>query len=294
MVSAASENPIPQDELLAPYYHIVLSPHYDDMALSIGATMARIASAGREVLDLIVFGTDPAGIPLHDFARHHHDAWGVSASEAIASRRREEEAAVAILGATFGNLPFHDAIYRGDHYTSDEALFGAPAIAESDLPQAIATAAAAVARSMAGPEHRPDDRRVRFYAPLAIGHHVDHQLVFQAAITLSVLGYVVWMYEDLPYSMIGSNRMDRLAEIEASRIAVEPAAAVPVDTSWTRKMEAVFAYPSQLETVFSNYAGVAATPTAIGQALSAYHAQIGGGDRVERFWRFGKTPGTGS
>ena len=288
MNSAPTPSPAQGTDLLLPRFHIVLSPHYDDLALSIGATMATVAAAGREVLDLIVFGTDPAGIALHGFARHHHEAWGVSASEAIATRRREEAAAVSVLGASSGNLPFHDAIYRGDYYTSDEALFGTPSGAESDLPQAIALAATEAATALAGPDHRPDDASVRFYAPLAIGHHVDHQLVFQAGLILSVKGYVVWLYEDLPYAMIGSNRADRLAEIATSGLVVElePVAAIPADPGWRQKLDAVLAYPSQLETVFTNYAGVDASAAAIDKALSAYHQEIGNGQRAERFWRF--------
>jgi LmbE family N-acetylglucosaminyl deacetylase len=276
----------PGAELLSARFHIVLSPHYDDMALSIGATMATVADAGREVLDLIVFGTDPAGVPLTEFARHHHEAWGVSASEAIAARKREEATAVAILGTTTGNLPFHDAIYRGDSYTSDEVLFGAPAGAEASLPGAIADAAVMVARSLAGPAHRPDDGLVRFYAPIGIGRHVDHQLVFRAAKILARTGYDVWLFEDLPYAMIGSNLSARLSEVVADGSDVRLAAAVDALPGWSRKIRAVLAYPSQLETVFSNYAGVEATGSAIDEALVAYHVGIGKGERVERFWRF--------
>ena len=285
MNSAPTRVPTQATDLLAPRFHIVLSPHYDDLALSIGATMATLAAAGREVLDLIVFGTEPVGIALHAFARHHHEAWGVSASEAIATRRREEAAAVSILGASTGNLPFHDAIYRGDYYTSDEALFGTPSEAESGLPQAIALAAAEVATALAGPDHRPDNANARFYAPLAIGRHVDHLLAFQAGRLLGDLGYVVWFYEDLPYAMIGDNLADRLAEITRSGLTVEPVADVPADPGWQRKLDAVLAYPSQLETVFTNYAGVDASAAAIDAALSGYHREIGNGQRAERFWR---------
>ena len=275
-------------ELLAPRLHIVLSPHYDDLALSIGATMARVAASGRDVLDLIVFGTDPTGLPLHDFARHHHDAWGVTASAAIAARKREEATAVAILGATSGNLPFHDAIYRDTFYTSEESLFGVPAAAESGLPLSIADEAATVARSMAGAGHEPSDGSVRFYAPLAVGHHVDHQLAFQAGRTLAALGYVVWFYEDLPYALIGSNLPDRLAEIDASGHRIEIAVSVPTDAFWDRKIDSVLAYPSQLETVFGNYCGIPASRPAISDALAAYHRDAGAGEQAERFWRFSR------
>ncbi len=273
-------------ELAGPTYHIVLSPHYDDMALSIGATMATFADAGRQVTDLIVFGAEPSGVALHAFARHHHDRWGLTAVEVVNARRAEEARAVQILGAATANLPFFDAIYRSDYYLSDSMLFGSPSPAEFDLPDRIATAAVDAARSLVGADDPSLTESVRFYAPLGIGNHVDHQTVFEAASQLSATGYVVWLYEDLPYAMIGDNSARRRAALATSGTYIEPVASVPTDTGWARKIAAVLAYPSQLETVFRDYAGVEPTSGAIGAALSDYHRAAGDGDGVERFWRF--------
>lgn len=279
----------PYDELLliTPDRHIVLSPHYDDMALSLGATIATVTRSGRDVTDLIVFGDEPSGIDLHAFARHHHEAWGLTASEAIAARRAEEADAVRILGASTANLPFHDAIYRRDHYTSDAALFGTPTAAEGNLPAEIARSALRMAMRPAGTAATDSDA-VRFYAPLAVGRHVDHQIAFAAAQELHRLGQMVWLYEDLPYAMIGDNLDRRLEEIRTASIEIEPAARVPVTVGWRQKIDAVLAYPSQLQTVFGNYAGVAPVPEAIERALDVYHRQrtVEDAEPVERLWRF--------
>ena len=279
------------EELAGPKHHIVLSPHYDDMALSIGATMATFADANRQATDLIVFGAQPSGVTLHAFAQHHHDRWGLTAVEVINARRAEEARAVQILGAATANLPFIDAIYRSDYYMSDSMLFGNPSPAESDLPERIAAAALEAARSLVGADDPPLRESVRFYAPLAIGNHVDHQTVFEAAILLHAQGYVVWLCEDLPYAMIGDNSDHRRAELRSSGIRIEPGASILTDTGWTRKIEAVLAYPSQLETVFRNYAGVEPTFEAINSALTDYHRAAGDGDSVERFWRFSPVEG---
>lgn len=277
------------DELAGPKNHVVLSPHYDDMALSIGASMATFADSGRQVTDLIVFGAEPSGVALHDFAQHHHDRWGLTAVEVVNARRGEEARAVRILGADTSNLPFFDAIYRSDYYTSDSMLFGSPSPAESEMADRIATTAIEAARSLVGADDASLRESVRFYAPLAIGNHVDHQTVFSAACVLSAWGYVVWLFEDLPYAMIGDNSDRRRAALSTAGIHIEPVASVPTDTGWARKIEAVLAYPSQLETVFRNYAGVEPTPKAIDSALTEYHRSAGDGESVERFWRLRPT-----
>ena len=292
--SESSNDPIALDQLTdyfaGPRHHIVLSPHYDDMALSIGATMAALADAGCDVTDLIVFGAEPTDVELHAFARHHHEVWGLSTNEVIAARRAEEAAAVRLLGASTANLDFHDAIYRSDYYQSDAALFGTPSPEEADVPNRIAAAADAVVRTLTGSSasDAPVDD-VRFYAPLAIGNHVDHQLAFQAANVLEGKGYDVWLYEDLPYSMIGDNREVRLASLARQRLGVHIAALSQTESGWRRKIDAVLAYPSQLETVFRNYAGVEPTAAGIDAALSAYHRSIGTETGVERFWAFNRT-----
>ena len=273
--------------LAAPRHHIVLSPHYDDMALSLGASIAAVAQAGRDVTDLIVFGSEPTGIELHAFARHHHDAWGLTAAEAIAARQAEEADAVRILGARTANLPFHDAIYRSDHYMSDAALFGTPAAGEATLPRDIAAAAISWARANVGSEGALGEA-IRFYAPLAIGNHVDHQIVFAAARELAGDGYDVWLYEDLPYAMIGDNAGRRHSAIRAMSLSFEPVGEFLVEIGWRQRIAAILAYPSQLQTVFGNNAGIAPEPVAIEAALGAWHREIatGGGEPVERFWRF--------
>lgn len=276
------------DDLLIPVRHVVLSPHYDDMPLSMGATAARLAAAGRLVTDLVVFGAEPVGVDLHRFAADHHIAWGLSAAEVIAARRTEEAAATSILATGSDTLSLFDAIYRGDHYTSDARLFGPPASAEDGLPARI------VAEAIAATPRDADtggDAGVRYYAPLAVGGHVDHRLAFRAARLLHEAGHEVWLYEDLPYAMIGSNLSERLEAIAAEGLAIEVAARVPVAVAWDRKLDAIMAYPSQLQTVFGNYAGVDPTRPAIAGALERYHRRLGDDQPVERFWRF--TPDAG-
>src|SRR5918992_2535294 len=101
--------------LTRPARHLFLSPHYDDIPLSAGATVGLLADQGLAPETLVVFGSEPdRDRPLTAFAQAMHEQWGLSANEVIASRQAEEAAAAAVLGAQARVLPFRDAIYRGD------------------------------------------------------------------------------------------------------------------------------------------------------------------------------------
>lgn len=265
----------PLDALTAPERHIFLSPHYDDIALSTGGTVRLLADQGRSPETLVIFGAEPdPAAPLTPFAQAMHKGWGLSANAVIASRQAEERAASDILGARARVLPFHDAIYREQHYLSDDDLFGTPAAAEHDLP-------AQIAGSLGLPE--APDQTIRIYAPLAIGRHVDHQHVFRTGVLLAEQGWQVWLYEDTPYTLKPGVVEARLEEI-TSVVGTVPAALVPIDTAWNAKINAILSYPSQLETIFLQYVGVGANREEISSALSRYARHVGEGNLAERYW----------
>jgi len=259
----------------AAVWHRFVSPHYDDIALSCGGTVARLAAAGFAPEIVVVFGDQPdPAVPLSPFATQMHDGWGLGAADAIAARRREEAVAAALLGATSRVLPFLDAIYRGDAYTGDDVLFAPPPPHEAGLPSRVAAALAS--------DEAPTPA-VRWYAPLAVGDHADHRHVFAAASALAGAGWDVWFYEDLPYAINPGSVERRLEEIAAA-VALEPAATVAVGEVWETKLEAVLAYPSQLATIF-RYVGTGADREGIDRAMRGYAARAGAGRLGERFWR---------
>src|SRR5215218_6419238 len=268
-------------ELTRPTRHLFLSPHYDDVPLSAGATVGLLADRGLAPESLVVFGSEPdRDRPLSAFAEAMHERWGLTANEVIASRQAEEAAAAAELGAQTRVLPFRDAIYREDAYLSNEDLFGSPASEEASLPAAIA-ASLDLADS--------PDAATRIYAPLGVGRHVDHQIVHLAAQELAGRGWDVWFYEDIPYALRPMALDARLAELGATT-PLKPVSRVPAQSTWEQKIDAILRYPSQLDTVFLEYVGVGTTREEIGEALSAYAARAGDGDMVERFWRLRDAP----
>jgi LmbE family N-acetylglucosaminyl deacetylase len=267
---------ISDDVLAAPARHLFLSPHYDDIALSAGATVRRLADLGRHPETLIVFGSEPdPAMALSPFASAMHEGWGLASSEVIARRRAEEDNAAQAIGATVQLLPFHDAIYRGYNYLSDDDLFSHPAKAEQDLPGAIIA-------SLGLPETPTAD--VRIYAPLGVGGHVDHQLVFTAAAQLAAAGWDVWFYEDVPYALkdgARQRRLDVIAEVHNAHLWGK----VPAGTGWDAKLDGILCYPSQLETIFQHYVGVKPTRDGITEALSAFAITEDESNIGERFWK---------
>ncbi|CAN5751858.1 PIG-L family deacetylase [soil metagenome] len=260
-------------DLVSPERHIFLSPHYDDISLAAGGTARQLASNGRQPEIALIFGDHPdPNLPLTPFARELHQRWGLSATEAVYARRAEEAAASSLIGATDRYLPFHDAIYRGDRYLSDDDLFGTPTPDESSLP-------ALILASLDVGDTNPGS--TRFYAPLAIGNHVDHQHAFLVGVKLHQDGHQVWFYEDLPYALIPGKLEARLS---VASPAVEVAALVDVSSVWNTKIDAIMAYPSQLDVIFGGYANLGTTRSDIDAAMRQQSESLGDGVAAERFW----------
>lgn len=261
---------VDQARLMAPSRHIFLSPHYDDIALSCGGTARRIAEAGGRPEVALIFGDHPdPSQPMTEFAESLHRQWGLTAEQVIAGRRSEEATAAKAIGTEAVFLPFRDAIYRGRRYLGDDQLFGEPAADESDLPEAIIASLGLT------------DVPTRIYAPLAVGFHVDHQHAFRTGLALADRGLEVWFYEDLPYGLLPGARDRRVAAIDAS---LAPSILVDVTGQWEKKIDAIFAYPSQLSTIFEQYVGIGTTREEISAAMAGYAREVGGGALCERFW----------
>lgn len=268
-----SSSILSEERLSAPKRHLFLSPHYDDIALSCGGTAARLAALGEKPEVALIFGDHPdATQPLTEFAETLHRQWGLDAGQVIAGRRAEEAAASAVLGTTTSFLPFRDAIYRGRRYLNDEQLFSLPAEDESHIPSDIISAA-----GLDG----SDALTSRVYVPLAVGFHVDHQHAYRAGIELAERGVEVWFYEDLPYGLMPGAR-DRRTNAVSERLA--PTVLVDVSNQWERKIDAIFAYPSQLSTIFVDYVGVGTSREEVSGAMANYAREVGGGALCERFW----------
>jgi LmbE family N-acetylglucosaminyl deacetylase len=104
---------------------VVVSPHLDDAAFSLGATLAGAAREGRAVTVLSVFAGDPeSDAPASWWDRA---AGFATLGEAARARRDEDARACAELGASHVWLPFPDAAYEQE--PDEDAVWAAVAAA---------------------------------------------------------------------------------------------------------------------------------------------------------------------
>ncbi len=154
---------------------LLISPHPDDIAWSLGVTVARLGAAGALMSCVTVFGCTryAPSSPQH----------GTLAASAL--RAREEDDWSALTGVRVKRCDLPDASLRG---FDDETEMGPEP--ESEIVHHVsARLRSAIA------EERPD----LIVAPLALGGHVDHTATRRALRALDPAVELLW-YEDLPYA----------------------------------------------------------------------------------------------
>ena len=110
---------------------VVVSPHFDDGVLSLGASIASWCRAGATVLLLTVFGCDPdSTAPSGGWDRR--GGFGTE-GESARARREEDRLACAVLGATSVQLPFGSVDYERHGEDGDVRAAVAPAVEGADL-----------------------------------------------------------------------------------------------------------------------------------------------------------------
>lgn len=265
--------------------NVFLSPHFDDIALSCGGTVAAIRNAGRRAEILVIFGAE-APLELSGFARAMIDDWGMEPGGATTARTAEEAEAARRMGARVTVLDFADAIYRGDRYLADDQLMGQVHPDELGLAEEICSAVIAVTADGRDGDAGGNERATRWFAPAAIGDHVDHQHIYGVGRLLARAGADVWFYEDLPYALRPERMTSRAGTLRAD--GLEPLGRCDVTATWTDKIAAVAAYPSQLQPTFGWAVDGPVTIAAVEQLLRRTASdEVGGpaGELVERSWR---------
>jgi len=217
---------------------IVLSPHLDDAVLSLGGSIAAWRAAGERVL-VVTFatGAPPDGTRFSKVARGMHDQWKLAPDRVVASRRGEDERALARVGADLVHIGDLDAIYRGALYPGWKEMF-APPDRSDPMRRSVARAIDVLSAEVPG---------ATFYAPLAVGDHVDHALVHEEA--MKARGVRMHFYEDLPYAAKRAGALEqRLAAIHA----LEPHVLALDRRAMAQKLDAAAAYDSQIPALFGD------------------------------------------
>lgn len=243
------------------YAAIYLAPHLDDAVLSCGGQIFMQTQAGLAVLVVTIMAGDPPRQTMSPFAQLLHERWQL-AGEVTATRRAEDAAACAILGAEVAHWDVPDCIYRQDpesghgYYTSNEALFGVVHEADAELVEMLGKRLAAL------PGYG------RLLAPLTVGNHVDHQIVHRAVSALPQ--HRIAYYEDYPYVAV-PGALEKALRPDDPGWREE---CIPLtEAALQAKIAAVAAYESQVSTLFQS-------PSAMEEMVRRFAAERGG----ERIW----------
>lgn len=240
---------------------LYVAPHADDVALSCGGAVAIDARTTAPTI-VTVFAGHPTG-PLGEFAEMQHERWGTTRDGVADLRRDEDRCATRALGAQVKPIWLDelDAIYRDGRYDSDDALFGK--ILDPDL--------ATISRVVHLLAELHADELV---VPLAVGQHVDHQIVLRAARRVAASGVPVWAYADIPYALDRRALSTRIGSGVTREVRLIPLD----DEAFERKCQAIDCYASQLPVIFRGRADFR-------DELDRFDRWIGGGQRAEVQWR---------
>ncbi|HEY3342858.1 MAG TPA: PIG-L family deacetylase [Anaerolineae bacterium] len=185
---------------------LFVSPHLDDIALSCGGIVHRLAHSGEQVIIATLCTADaPAGQLLSPSAQHEHWQWQLGA-QPYQFRRQEDERMAALLGAQPVHLGLLDAIYR--HDGEGAPLYeGKQFMAGQVHPWDWAHQLPAVLAALQGvlDAHHPQ----RVFCPLTAGGHVDHIIARRAVEQLCDARTLAY-YEDYPYAQKDAAALARL------------------------------------------------------------------------------------
>jgi LmbE family N-acetylglucosaminyl deacetylase len=255
--------------------HLYLSPHLDDAVMSCGGIIHQQATREEKVQVITVFAGEYEGDDPSPFALVQHGYWG-DPPHPMPLRRAEDTAALALLGADARHLDYLDAVYRAASdgtwlYDKEEALWKRVSAADP----LVGDGAGALADQLESLLAAQDQTLI--YAPLGVGHHVDHQIVHAAARMLMARGYRLAFYEDYPYAQTPGATVQAVAVAGAEEWQVDIVALSPGDLA--AKVSALSYYRSQMYVLFG---GIEKMPNRV-WAFAASRSP--GTALAERLWR---------
>lgn len=223
---------------------LAVSPHLDDAVLSIGAGLAQVAQDGAEVTVYTAFaGTMPP--PYSPAAQRMHTVWGFAPDDDAPHHRRQEDiAALNHLGVDHRHGRFLDSIYRrlpSGQWLADHVAGGQKLAISEQAPASDGELVAAIEDDIKSIIDEVDPTLLVTCA--AIGGHPDHEAARDAALFAARANNIpIRLWEDLPYAVFTSDEVElpqgfRRGSPDFSSVDTE---------LWTRKVEAVKHYPSQL------------------------------------------------
>lgn len=168
---------------LGAYDRVYLSPHLDDAALSCGASMLDERARGLRILVLTLFSDGP-----------EH-----------AARRAEDSASLDPLGIDRLHAGLRDAPWRSTVYSTFAGIVHGWDPGDDVTARRVREILAEV---------RERTLTAALAAPLAVGTHVDHRIVSDAA--MAVAPAECDLYEELPYAFARGATALRLRQLGAT------------------------------------------------------------------------------
>jgi LmbE family N-acetylglucosaminyl deacetylase len=219
---------------------VVVSPHRDDAAFSLGLTVGTWLQQGHAVEIVDVF-TRTEYAPFFDAdSLHQNDRM----SFVSAVRKREDEAWVKMYVGQLG---------RGKLSLTDLNLKDAPLRLHCSLDEVLTREPDLTEKVTHKIKHALEQSRAdAIVLPLGVGNHVDHMTARTACLPTDAQAFSLAFYEDLPYAARAPQT------IEAAVQATSLAAAVPlseafvseptdVDVAVKRKFKLALCYDSQMD-----------------------------------------------
>ena len=221
---------------------VIVSPHRDDAAFSLGLSLEHWLAAGHTVQVLNCF-TQSTYAPYSDAASLHAND---RVSFVSATRKREDAAWNKRLGRRLQitDLDLLDAPLRLACEV-DEVL---------TLPiRAGDRALARVAGAIAKLARNGSPESLAILLPLAVGSHIDHRVTREAGLqALAASSLPVSFYEDLPYAARLGGTEQIASLVESTAMGLQPAFAGSEDShpelAEQRKRRMAECYDSQIDT----------------------------------------------
>ncbi len=240
---------------------IYLSPHLDDAVLSCGGLIWEQVQSGEPVEVWTLCAGYPPPTPLTPVAEALHTRWQTSASDAVSTRRAEDEAACRRVSAAWRHFDLPDCVYRrlpdGEAVvTTDQGMFAPIHPGEAYLVDWVYDQL-----------RSSQPAGAQLVAPMTVGGHMDHRIVRSAA---ERLGGDLLYYADFPYA---AQHPQELADVSAAFV---PGYSLPVSQAGLRAwQDGVAAYQSQISTFWASRSQV--------DAAVEHYCRGGTGNTL---WRF--------
>jgi len=165
---------------------LVLSPHLDDAAFSVGPLLAQLSGRARIVVATVFTKTVSK---LTDFALSCQLDKGIPAEvDYMAIRRKEDIEWSKRIGVEILHGPFMEAPHRG--YQSAKDLFG-PVLETDRLEDLLGKWFVDLAEKL-----KPS----AIFCPIGVGNHIDHIWVRKVAEGLFHCKIPMFLFKDQPYS----------------------------------------------------------------------------------------------